>query len=503
MSSEHAIVHDQFDAATYEETRGMYPRLAHDTEQWADNVPQATPLAQDMFLSFHQTSPALADAGDVAPQYRHNRAMVEQMMSTREWGDLRTAGTIGNELTSAMATVGIAGKLLYQLTPDEVAQMKEQAEQTQRAEQLLDDASALDDAAREFASDALRAEAEQRRQDAQQAQQAADAAGAALDATADERGDRIRRWARVALAEQEREMQAMEAAFAAFGCGSEAGSGAGGANVQDKLKIAAALRANPRLAKLAQIVGRYLTSALAKQETHVEHQPSEITSVTQGDDLGHLLPTELALLGDSDLEDLFYQRFAEKRLMQYELQGNDKTGRGPIIVARDESGSMRAGMGGDTSRDLWAAAVSLALLAVAKKERRDFAIIHFGSYSELQVTTIARGDATPAQALALADHFYGGGTDYEYWMQHAIALTEGAQFDKADVVLISDGLSNPRDTTIAQFNQQRKQRQMRCYAVLLGAQSQPGDVVSQIADHVYALDDIAGEDTALDALFTL
>jgi hypothetical protein len=58
------------------------------------------------------------------------------------------------------------------------------------------------------------------------------------------------------------------------------------------------------------------------------------------------------LLADPDLEDLFYLRFAERGLMQYDMVGYEPQGQGPIIIAIDESGSMTTDYGGMTG-EVW------------------------------------------------------------------------------------------------------------------------------------------------------
>ena len=58
----------------------------------------------------------------------------------------------------------------------------------------------------------------------------------------------------------------------------------------------------------------------------------------------------------------------ERQILQYQLSGAETLGRGPLVLLLDKSGSM------DGTKDLWATALSLALLEHAQAERRPFAI---------------------------------------------------------------------------------------------------------------------------------
>jgi uncharacterized protein with von Willebrand factor type A (vWA) domain len=117
---------------------------------------------------------------------------------------------------------------------------------------------------------------------------------------------------------------------------------------------------SPKLQQIAAVCGRFTRIALQQQKTRVKHPPDEITSITTGCEIERLLPSEIALLADPDLEDLFYLKFAERSLTQYDLIGHEPEGQRPIILAIDESESMTANYGG-LSGEVWSKAVMLAL----------------------------------------------------------------------------------------------------------------------------------------------
>jgi uncharacterized protein with von Willebrand factor type A (vWA) domain len=128
-------------------------------------------------------------------------------------------------------------------------------------------------------------------------------------------------------------------------------------------------------------------------------------------------------LAESGLEDLFYRKFAERGLMQYDLIGHEPEGQGPIIIAIDESGSKMTDYGGMTG-EVWSKAVILALLSIARLQKRGLAVIHFSGPDDLRLDLFSKREATPAEVIACAGFFFNGGTVFEPWMKKALELVD-------------------------------------------------------------------------------
>jgi uncharacterized protein with von Willebrand factor type A (vWA) domain len=218
-------------------------------------------------------------------------------------------------------------------------------------------------------------------------------------------------------------------------------------------------------------------------------------------DLAHLLPSESALLTDPLLEDLFYLKLAEGRLMQYALIGNERQGQGPIIVALDSSGSMTDLMNG-LSKEVWSKAVTLALLAIARLQGRDLAVIHFSSTHELALYRFPKGQGAYPDVMACVDHFYGGGTAFEPWMAEALKLVDEARFDRADVICISDGLTRIDEQARAEWQRRREGRGMRGFGVLIGTHDGAG-VLASITDALLTLDNLREDTPVLETIFNV
>jgi hypothetical protein len=110
-----AIAHDAFDVAAHEEALANYKRLGETQEKHGKKLATAPALMRDVFFSMYQRAPRLNPAEGMSYAHRPNHKIIEQMMSTTEWQQVREAGTSGDELTSAMATIGVTQKVLSAL----------------------------------------------------------------------------------------------------------------------------------------------------------------------------------------------------------------------------------------------------------------------------------------------------------------------------------------------------------------------------------------------------
>jgi len=213
------------------------------------------------------------------------------------------------------------------------------------------------------------------------------------------------------------------------------GSGTGGMLSAGAVRaLAGRLRADPRLKQIAMLAGRFKRIAASKRRQRVKHGADEIADVELGADLGRLLPSELVKLTHRGLRLLLLKNLLERQVMQYQLVGQEVLGKGPLVVLLDKSGSM------DGARDIWATALSLALLDQAQRERRMFALLAF-DYRVKFEAVVRPGEALPEEALFTA---CSGGTEISNAMSRGLEIIAGDQgaLKKADVVLVTDGGSD-------------------------------------------------------------
>jgi uncharacterized protein with von Willebrand factor type A (vWA) domain len=424
---------------------------------------------------------------------------------------MRESGTVGDPLSSAMATIGCAASAVAALDKETIRYLNQLHDLAGEAEQLFARAEALDELAAHTLdkerSDWLKIEASQARAAASKKEKREERLSRKLEESSEERWQNVRRTVRQGLADAMAEIGQTNEAINAFGGGYDANfgteNGAGGRNslsTKEKLVIVQQVGRSPKLQQIAAVCGRFTRITLQQQKTRVNHPPDEITSITTGSEIERLLPSEIALLSDPDLEDLFYLRFSERGLMQYDMIGYEPQGQGPIIIAIDESGSMTTDYGGMTG-EVWSKAVMLALLSIARLQKRDLAVIHFSGPNDLRVDLFPKGQATPAEVIACVIFFFNGGTVFEPWMKKALELIDGSQFEKADVICVSDGISDVSPEAQAEWTKRRAERGMRAYGVLIGA-NQGEALLDEISDAVFHLDDLRSDLPALEVIFS-
>ena len=514
------ILHHGFDVEVWEEALASFPKLRRAVAEARGRLVTADALLRDLFWSFHRRTVSTEPLVPLTPAYAVHRQVLEQVLATIEWQQVRDAGTVGDLLTSAMATMTVVRRALEALDAETIARVNRLHELESGTAELFANAAALEDLAAQAAGDraaALYDEARHAREQAEAQQTEVAALAEQISEEAEAREDAVRRAARPGLRQVEEEIMSVTAAVRAYTGGyapgygglSSAGAGGGGRELATREKLALATRVgrSRRLQQIAAICGRFTRIALDVQKTRVRHPPTEIASIGMGRDLIEVLPSEFAPLADPALEDIFYYRYAMGQLLQYHLTGLEAQGQGPIIVALDNSGSMSEPCGrGGLTKEVWSKGVALALLAIARLQRRDLAVIHFSAErqpEQLAVHRFPKGQGEHAAVIACVDHFDDGGhTFFEPWMERALQLIDEAPFDRADVICVSDGLTTIKPRMVAEWQRRRQERGMRAYAVLIGTDQGAG-VLASIVDALLPLDDLERDTEVLETIFAV
>lgn len=500
------INHDGFDVQEWETALKGFDRLRRAMEEARVRLVTAPALLSDLFWSFFKRSPIAQPPVPLSSAYEVNGQIVRQIMSTVEWDQVRNSGTIGDALTSTMATIGVATKALAALDDATVARINHLHELESGTAQLFANAEALTDLAEQARGDRVKQlveRAEAYRRLAVEKTLEVKAEAQSLEVESEARADTVRQISRRACASAEDEIEDLLHAVHTYSGGYGGGNTQGSPlTAKEKMALAAKVGKSTRLKMIAAICGRLTRIALSVQHSKVLHPPDEVTSITFGRDIDRLLGSELALLADPDLEELFYYKFALEILQQYDLIGHERQGQGPIIVSLDNSGSMNETILG-TTKEVWSKGVTLALLAIARLQKRDLVVIHFaGSEREIAVHRFPKGQGSHAEVIACCEHFFNGGTVFEPWMGKALEFIDESAFNRADVICISDGLTFIADSVVAEWNQRRKERGMRAYGVLIGTDDGAG-VLASVTDAVMALHDLQDEGEILQTIFAV
>ncbi|MBI1948594.1 MAG: VWA domain-containing protein [Deltaproteobacteria bacterium] len=352
------------------------------------------------------------------------------------------------ELASA-ATASLLEQIVDKL-PDPPTPLADPEMRRKEVRGLLDFLDKLD------AGDAARAQVEAGVDAATHAGKDAVAAMAAYGSSLD--ADSLRQALRRSVDDTATEVEEITSASAGL-------SGLGGAShVSDDTQalLSSTLRSSESMRRLGMLAGRMRRLAMGKRRTRTRNAASELSDITTGNDLSRVLPHELMKLTDPLLALDFFRAFVERSLLQYELTGKEREGRGPVVVLIDDSDSM------DGPPSTFAKAAALALADLALTDRRPCRLVRFSHRINATVDLRAGQDSTAALLAFLAGSV-DGGTSFEIPLRIARAAVDDEPiYERADVVLITDGEAELSAEFLNEWHRYATRTGLATYAVHVG-----------------------------------
>jgi uncharacterized protein with von Willebrand factor type A (vWA) domain len=478
---------DAFDRSTFAALLADAPSLAALAEGGGRLVPHFRELLEDLFCLLYKLEPRLRTADEVGPSAVLNRTLLDTLHDSPLLADLRERTQL-DEVQAGLGAVLLGERVLALLREErllprgDLVDLWDLARQEDDVRDRGEEALALDRTAAE--ADAAVADAVRRARatladdarvaEARLRQKVQNVAGrlrelsaetrTALPATAAAAGRRLD-----------------EAQAEAHGWG--AGLGAGGRSSPGRqLELGRRLATNPKLRRLAALVGRMRQQAFALRRRQFERTSEEMHSVRLGADLEHLLPPELLALRHPALRRDLVRRLVEGRLLSYALRGTDERGRGPMIVCLDGSSSMAG------EKEVWSKAVALTLLEIARRQRRLFRFICFASAD----TPLFTRDLNPRErwevrtdrALDVAEYFPGGGTDFATPLSAALDCLGTARYRRGDVVLLTDGECDVAPEWRERFLAEKKRLGFALWSVLIDVGTSTARTLETLSDRV-------------------
>jgi len=473
---EHQVVQsDSMDTKMFNDLKERSGSLKEVEKAGTEALKTFPPLAQDIWSSLFKFDPTFRGQEEMTPSHRFNATLMDKMTQMTQYKELRVHTRL-DDLHSAMATVALAEEITKSLK----GELKEQADLANSADLIQKELERLANAAQTWQEAADRTGRPDFKKMAEDCLKAAELHKAQLKAAMEKLGgsctsnvNKIRTNVRAAADSALKNAQSVSQSM--DGWGLDAGQ-VQKMPIEQKLELAKRLQTE-KFKLMAQVIGRMRRLAVHKQKTKLNQARDEIHDIGLGSDLSRVLPAELVLLGNPAGKSEFRRRFVEEKLMQYELRGTEKQGKGPIIVCLDNSGSMA----GD--RETWSKAVALALLEIASMQKRAFACIHFGSQSdELKVIEIEPGDKDILiKAIGVAEYFLNAsGTAFEPALSKVTELISKQGFQKADLVFITDGNAPISDVFLKAFLEQKKARDYQAFGVLI--QSSFDETIGRFCD---------------------
>lgn len=250
----------------------------------------------------------------------------------------------------------------------------------------------------------------------------------------------------------------------------------------ERLELGKRLARNRRIGELARLVGRLKQEARALRRRTLDRGVAETYDVERGGEVGRLIPSELVALGHPALARDFRRRLLEGELLQYRLRADEQKGKGPMVVCIDVSSSMQ----GD--KELWAKAVSLTLMDIARRQRRLFRAVLFAAGAEtlkvLDLNRERRYQPELPKVLEMAEYFPGGGTDFQAPLDAAVALIAQRKLKRADIVIITDGECAVAPQWLAELRRSKAELKFSIFSVLVDLGSSATSTLAQFSDRV-------------------
>ncbi|MCZ2260836.1 VWA domain-containing protein [Sporosarcina sp. G11-34] len=265
------------------------------------------------------------------------------------------------------------------------------------------------------------------------------------------------------------------------------GIGAGNADAElkkvplrDKILLAEKIASTKKMKEIAEWAGRFKQIARKKQKSK---QSESVTrrGVTIGNDIENLLPVELCFYTHPLTKMDFLRRFAECETMQFEQKGPEDLKKGPIVLCLDQSDSM-------SSLDTQSKGFTLALMAIAKKQRRDLCLVLFSSCT--QIFRYEKGEVRASEMTRLARTFLGGGTNFTLALDDAVHVINESRFKRADIVFVTDGEDQVTDSFLEVFNKKKQEKAFNVLSLVIGGNR---NTVEQFTDRVIEVIDFDNE----------
>jgi uncharacterized protein with von Willebrand factor type A (vWA) domain len=293
-----------------------------------------------------------------------------------------------------------------------------------------------------------------------------------------------------AITDAEESVKSAEDAMSALGMGGDGAVAGKSFNAGKLQELFKSVRNNETLRRIMELAGRYRRCGAALQRRKTLHGMDDMVGVVLDGDPGRLLPSELALLGDPDLEDDLLRRIAENSCMCREYHGIERVARGPIVVVVDESGSM----GGEPIAN--AKAFALAMSWIARHQSRWVALIGYSGGCPPTTAVMAPGSWDQELLIEWLEHFYSGGSCRDVPIKELPEIwpSLGCPKGKTDVIFLTDAICSLPSDMVQQFNSWRKSEKARCIGLIIG--QRPGDL-SLVCDRTYTMPRIGIEEEGI------
>jgi uncharacterized protein with von Willebrand factor type A (vWA) domain len=178
-------------------------------------------------------------------------------------------------------------------------------------------------------------------------------------------------------------------------------------------------------------------------------------------------------------------RLGSDELLHRRYEGEERHGRGPLVVVNDKSGSMQGGP------NAIASAILLALILEMKKQNRRVISIPFSSAGQWSVFEAIPGKSTLDEVLKHIEFGWWGGTEPYGPLEKAIEiLSTDKNMKQGDILILTDGaFDKAPDNFLEELQKAREKPGLRLTAVVIDT----GAGEAGFADKVLLVNDLMAE----------
>lgn len=419
---------DSYDRRRFGQLLEMSEKLRKVNKEGSNLFPSFQPLMGDMWAGLFKMKPELLE--EVPEGLEMNHQLMERVMSDESYQEFREFTRL-DDLAAALGTTKYSETVL--------GWVKEQAQKDQDLANALQNFVKGKPGASQEVSEAL---------------------SSALNQNGNELSKMLAKAAQEAT-------EAKENVKSLLG-GMQAGSGESELKkvpLKDQLILAERLSHDKKMKDIAKWAGRMKVIANRKQRS--KHKDAiNRNGIKQGNVIEQLLTMELGSYASPITKIDFLRRYVEGQTLQYDTKGPEQLGKGPIILCLDQSGSM-------SGQATISKGFALALMSIARKQRRDFAWIPFSS-DAADPLIYERGKISVQDMIQLATIFLGGGTSFEPPLKAASQIIQLSRFNQADIVFVTDGESHVSEHFLKSWNELKDKKGFAVLSLLLGRESVQG-----------------------------
>ncbi len=470
------VIHNKFDKEDYRRILNEMKEFSVSEDRLTDFMETGGHMMEDAFLSLFKANPSTEEDTEIRPSYLINKAVMNKAMELAEYEELRQYSTSDLIATGlSCITMEPSLEVIYDKLRSEAEKLKKLEQQMMEMQGMASDDADLDQLIKDALEEGNVQEAENFQEQQARIQEQMDQLAEQMKNNASDIDQNLES-AEIGSMVQEMLGRANESAENADSAARMWGLDPGMLHrLPANQRIALAKRMdNPKFRKIAELFGPMQSIAWAEQHRKTLYARDEIYDVELGNNLSVILPTELLCLEDDFLELDFLRKFVEHGLLQYKLNGTERVAKGGVIFCEDGSGSMSG------EREIWAKAVGLTLINIAKKQNRPFHGIHFGGPGSIKEFDFEDPkNISIEKVIEFAETFYGGGTDFVTPLSRALDLLkeQHANFGavKGDIVFVTDGQCGVPDAWLKEFKQEQARLGFQVWGVIIGGhvQSEP------------------------------